>query len=460
MAFHPAGAQDGRAGALKLDGDVRYQFENEDNLDLGTGGNDGGLTHALDSRIRATWVPVDDLTLFAEGRGYRNFSDIGSTQDEETGAINTNDAFVELRQAWVQMDDPFGLINWNVQLGRQRLSEPYNFWWNRDLDLARVNFDYTLLKGFVAAGEDTVSYRSGPQAFLEDDKDRARVMAQASFQWTGGHYVEGRFLHEQDYSGLENIGSVIDTDKLDSEDAKLSWLGVRFRGDVISLLDLPFHYRVDAVGVTGSVEGLTTASAGVGRRSVTGHTDTDVRGYAFDAEGVFETALPGRPSFLFGYAFGSGDDDSSDGTDHAFRQSGLHGNSSRAATMEHLRYQYGDVLNPDLSNLHILSAGVILPVLSASDTSLTYRYYQLVDAEGAVTGDQIDADLDGHSNHLGQALDLTVNFRLGDELHLTGPLLGTSVRVTAGAFRAGDAYVSSAEDETAMRGFVEFKLSF
>src|SRR5690606_6076505 len=93
------------------------------------------------------------------------------------------------------------------------------------------------------------------------------------------------------------------------------------------------RYRADVIGLFGDVDTLTSTSiAGTNQRTVTGATSGNLRAWAFDGSLNFETALPGTPIFTAGYAYGSGDSNpGGGGTDTAFRQTGLHGSSSRAA---------------------------------------------------------------------------------------------------------------------------------
>jgi hypothetical protein len=62
-----------------------------------------------------------------------------------------------------------------------------------------------------------------------------------------------------------------------------------------------------------------------------------------------------RPSLTLAYARGSGGEDSAT-RDANFRQTGLHENKARLAGVKRLR-RYGELLQPDLSNLAITTLG-------------------------------------------------------------------------------------------------------
>ena len=81
-----------------------------------------------------------------------------------------------------------------------------------------------------------------------------------------------------------------------------------------------------------------------------------IRGIGFDLGSTYKLDLPLRPSITLGCAFGSGDDDPLDNENNNFRQTGLQDNSAKFNGVTHLKY-YGEMFDPELSNLVILTAG-------------------------------------------------------------------------------------------------------
>lgn len=159
-------------------------------------------------------------------------------------------------------------------------------------------------------------------------------------------------------------------------------------------------------------------------------------GYGFDVGATYRfPRLPLHPNITLAVAFGSG---GGNGTNHEFRQTGLQSNETKYGG--HARFRaYGEVLDPELTNLTILTAGVgIHPTLNVS-IDLVYHYYRLNSIATEVRNAAITAlmnQVPGRSSHdVGSAVDLVFGFR-----HLFG-LLRLGVDLRAGVFFPGDAFV-------------------
>lgn len=450
----------------RIIGDFKTQVIAEDNVDLGTRSDEQETSIFGDAKLGLYYYPTESITTYVEARAITSSGMVAASNDETDDSADAT--YGELRQAWVEIDDIGGDPRLSVKAGRQRFYEPRAIWWNRDFDAVRFNLDSTLTKGFIAAGQNLDNYRIGDDdEFPEDDKDRARVLGEISHEIVPNHRLEGRFLYENDYSESENVGSLIDANDRDDEDSQLLWTGVRSAGhfdyaDGGTLQRL--GYRADGIIVAGEETRITsTAGPGGNVRTATGDVDRDVFGWAFDG-GVDATLnAPLSPTFTLGYAYGSGDDDTTGtGTNNAFRQTDLQGNTSRypSDTSLNTSRNYGEVLRPELSNLHIVQTGVNVPMLSASDIGLTYFAYWMDEEATSLRSSGISAALNGQDHFVGQALDLGINIDWDEELNLTAPLLNaSSSRVRLGTFKAGEAY-GAAEDEYAYRGTLEFRIRF
>ena len=144
----------------------------------------------------------------------------------------------------------------------------------------------------------------------------------------------------------------------------------------------------------------------------------------------WQTPWPGKVAFTAGFARGSGDRDGNDDIDSGFRQTGLQKNKGRFFGVNRFRY-YGEVTRPELSNLNVTTLAVGVPFFDASSAELVYhRYWQSV-ASRTMRDIRIDADLDGRHRDIGEEWNLVLGFR---------DLRQVDVILTAGIFRAGDAY--------------------
>ena len=207
----------------------------------------------------------------------------------------------------------------------------------------------------------------------------------------------------------------------------------------------------------------TTSGPSAGQRTVTGHLNRDVFGWAFDGSVGLEFDNVFNPLLTLGYAYGSGDEGTNpNGTNGAFRQTDLHGNSARIPfgfTNETQR-TYGEVFRPELSNIHIIQAGLSLPVFEHSDIGLQYYRYWLAEKEAALRSSSISASLNGTDRDLGQELDAIANIYIGKELDFSNPFAReTSFRLRFGAFNPGGAYDVD-DGEIAYRGTGELRFRF
>lgn len=447
---------------------ITSQYLVDENRDLSTRAEDTERSLVVDTKFGGHYHATDDITAYLELRGLWNVGQANS--DDEDGSSSSNESFFELRQAWVEFDNLLGSDRTSLKVGRQRVREDRNIWWNRDIDAIGLALESDITSFKLYTGQNLSSYRTGTgEDFEEDDEDRLRIFGEAKHQYAKNHFIEGRFLYENDYSGVEDIGDLVDGNDFDDEDFDLTWVGIRAKGNFdnknLGSFLSNFGYRGDVIGVFGEETHIDTANAGGGLRSVTATRDRDVFGWAVDAsiDATFDGYL--EPTLTLGYAFGSGDEDDGNGTgdNHAFRQTGLQGNTSRfpekyaSSTLRN----YGEVLRPELSNLHIATAGLTFPIFNASDLSINYFSYWLdEESSQSLRSSGVNARLNGQDKHVGQAIDLNININWGKEFDWDGRLTERSAsRVRIGTFKAGDAY-GTAEDEYAFRAIVDYRIRF
>jgi alginate production protein len=157
-------------------------------------------------------------------------------------------------------------------------------------------------------------------------------------------------------------------------------------------------------------------------------------GWALDGGISRRLPVPFRPVLTVGYARASGDRSSEDRADHTFRQTGLEDNEGRFDGAKVFAY-YGSVLQPELSNLEILTAAVSLNARRRSSLDLVYHRYRQVIARPGTTATALRWRTSGSARHLGDELDAIVSFRLGPTVDFN---------ITAGILHAGSASTSHA----------------
>jgi hypothetical protein len=140
--------------------------------------------------------------------------------------------------------------------------------------------------------------------------------------------------------------------------------------------------------------------------------------------------VPLDPRITVGYAIGSGDSEPDDGTDHAFRQTGLHANEPGFGGVQRFN-GYGRLLEPELSNLSVVTVGIGCSLFTWSSVDLVFHDYRLVERADSLRDARLNTDLTGAHHEGGQGIDLVLAFEEWERIQF---------EVAASAFRAGQAF--------------------
>ena len=218
---------------------------------------------------------------------------------------------------------------------------------------------------------------------FEDDR---HWLYDTSLDTALARFKEGTFQAELSYSrqdrlDLDLLAPVLKT-RNDTYIAYLSYRGIediRLAGYTI--------YREDQAGVEGQPLFLGLRASGMPTDQFNFWTELallrgkdvtkkNFKGYAIDIGGTYRFPdLPYAPYVTLGYAYGSGDGNPNDNRNHEFRQTGLQSNEARLGGIPKLKY-YGEALDPELSNLQILTAAVGFRPAPNISVDLVYHRYK------------------------------------------------------------------------------------
>lgn len=455
-------AQSAAQEKTRLNADLRYQYTTGNHEDLGTGNRRRSFSNALDLRVRAEAMLLQDTKGMIELRAGRTTGDRG-IEDENGEVIGAGAAqsFAELRQAWVEHDGLFGFKPLGLKIGRQYMGDGRSLWLSENIDALRLQFSAGEFSGFIALAQNLASYRTLDSGLDEDEEDLLRIIGEGLWQWSPGHRAGLRFIHEHDYSGTQSVGQSIKADDMDLRDGSLTWAGPHLSGAFKPAGLKNLTYRIDGMVVSGEETVLQTAATpDPTQRMVNGRAQRDVLGWAADVSTDIHLDMPLSPVITLGYAYGSGDGNPADSDDTAFRQFGLHGNLSRLPGNGGFYRHYGEVFRPELSNLHILSAGLGFDAFKGGKVNLLYHRYMLDDEAGGLRSAAITAPLNGQDSFLGQEIDMITNINLTEAFEIDTPFWNrATARLSLGGFFAGDAYDPS-DDKAAYRAMLEFRVRF
>ncbi len=299
-------------GALQIESMAESRF------DLESGSSD---TLTLEPRLELAlaYAPEGGMSLYAQLELSKSIFLQGGNGDSDENAR------AELRQAYVLMDG--SVPGLSFQIGRQRFEDERDWWYDEDLDAARVRYQRGRFGFELAASRNENPSRDAL------NRDRTK---------TGKNILAvGRYA----YADEAELGVYTIAQDASSEvDEKPLFVGLRS----IGMFGSSISHWIDAAIVKGTDAGR------------------DIRAYGFDVGIDYLFEAPLQPSLHLGLAFGSGDRDPKDEVDSAFRQTGLQSSY----------FYYGEVLAPELSNMWIHTIGFELDSSGRTSIRVLYHHYR------------------------------------------------------------------------------------
>ena len=391
--------------------------------------------------LEAFYAVAPWLSAFAQAR-------LEYTQDLYRGESGRDgSARLERGEMWIHAENVAD-SHLGFDVGRLNFEDDRRWWWDDERDAVRVSYEEGPVEAAASLARELFRFSTEPDGIDPDDDGVLRLIGEASWQYVPFHQLDLFALRQWDQSSRQRRGHRVGRGDEDDSDASLTWLGLRLAGEFAWRLG-SLGYWVDAAGVGGH-ERVVEYAEGPGRASVVEDTlRRSVRGWAFDGgvTWVFD-ALAGMRITL-GYAIGSGDSDPFQGTDRSFRQTGLDGNQARLGGVEGFQY-YGELLDPELSNLQIATVGWGLSLFESSSLDVVYHDYHQVERAPFLLDAGIGDELAGVHRSVGQELDLILAIEEWDRIAL---------ELRAAAFRKGAAFGSD-RSQMEYGGFVLFRYAF
>ena len=359
-----------------------------------------------------------------------------------------SDVYVERGEMWLTSEFILGLP-FSLEIGRLDFEDDRRWWWDDDLDAVRATVTGASVELALAVAQELGPTRSD-RSFIEPASEGVlRVIAEASWDWTSDHTIQLFALLHADRSRTPQVDDIMDRQRADETDARLTWLGARATGAWTAKSASILAYWLDAARVSGHERAVDLMPLSEQQSVVTARTQRDVHGWAFDLGATWTGSSNFEPRLSLGYARGSGDKSDDDVRDTAFRQTGLNSNAPGFGGVQNFR-GYGLLLDPELSNLSIVTAGLGVSLLTSSSLDLVYHHYRQVEPTNALRHARLEAALTGRDRSLGHGLDLVLAVEESDWLEF---------EVTASAFRAGEAF-GPERNEWTYGGFAAIRLAF
>ncbi|MGE3163959.1 MAG: alginate export family protein [Planctomycetota bacterium] len=344
-------------GRLTLGGEVQLDLEYKDDYDLDAGDNEDTTVLDTSTILEARLDLAPTAYAFAKMRSAKGYVLADEERDLD---LEEQTQLEELNVYWEDIFDlPVAL-----HLGRQDFDEPREWLYDENLDAVRVYWRPDPFEVEYAVG----SYLA--------DEPRGRDETTYQFLTLRWHYAPKSHF----------AAYVIDVQDRSDRDDSPFYVGLRAMGRH----EKSVRYWLDY----SYLDGVN------GRGEITAHAG-DV-GVGYQAR-----HLPLRPYAYAAYAFATGDRKSSGRSDRNYRQTGLHDNTARMFGVASFSY-YGELLDPELSNLHVLTLAIGVKPVEWASLDLVYHRYRQHAAADFLRDSSLRESPTGFDVDIGEEIDLII----------------------------------------------------
>jgi hypothetical protein len=335
---------------------------------------------------------------------------------------------IELREAGLSYrfgDD----IESTVSLGRLEFESTSLWWswWDDELDNLSLQSRYKGIETLLAVAQAQAPEASNDD-FIDPEIDEVRhLIFNLSWEIPSGQSLHFYYLKQHDNSPSHRLGESVNSDRIDEEDADLIWKGVslfaEFELNSAGVFDLELHYsEVSGDSTLYEFDELTDNRSEISDQS---QSQIDGRAHGYLIRWT-PSALNNITLYLAG-AKGTGNSSRTESYTTSYRQTGLQGDLD----------SYGELFQPELSNLEIGLIGLEWQISQSMSLALMHYDYRQVEPSDEIRDSSLDVDPSGASSDLGQEYDLVYSIEPEDSLELN---------ITYAKFKAGRAYAAYSKD--------------
>ncbi len=281
-------------------------------------------------------------------------------------------------------------------------------WWEEELDAIRIESSYRDFEAMLGFAREQARETTDDD-FIDPEIDGLeRLLASLTWEFGSDQSLQFYYLDQADDSRSFNVGDFEDARKIDEIDADLTWTGISYLGgfdiDEIGEIEVELH----RARVSGDETLYEFGDPDMGQVEIEEREEGRVSGTASSLFLGWRPAALGDWRFTLGRVTGSGDGNPDDRRDKSYRQNGLQGEAEI----------YGELFQPEISNLAIRSFGVEWDGYDGVRLALTrfdYRQEELADEMRDVS---IETDPDGLSKNLGSEIDLVATITTVPDLEI------------------------------------------
>ncbi|MCH9031291.1 MAG: alginate export family protein [candidate division Zixibacteria bacterium] len=385
-------------------GKYRGSFRTVSEFDLTKAFDDDQFDTNPSLKVEATGFWSESVKSFTQLRVRKKYIISTDRTPQQSSQLD-----IQLVQAYMLFKD-IGRSGVGLQIGRQDFDEPREWLFDEYLDAVRIYY-YGKAPLIVEA-----AFIKAVEPLKEKFRDWTDLYASVSWRFDKRSRASAYVLKRSDRS-IRNREPV--------------WFGLRYYGRPKEYLRPWAELSI----LRGEDKGLPQ------------------RAYAIDFGATFISAKSVyHPSFTIGYAIGSGDKTGADNESNKFRQTSYEDNVAVFGGVAALRY-YGEALNPELSNIKILTLGVGVHPLPDASVDFVYHSYKQHEIDNDLTDSEL---LDPPAKPLGQSDDLG----WGLDIKVASPKIWDHVRLrwTTAIFSPGEAF--GPRQETALLHKINWDYEF
>ena len=311
-------------------------------------------------------------------------------------------------------------------------------WWDEELDAIRLDSNYGDFEMTLGLAQELARESTGDDFIDPEFDDVKRILLSLAWEFADDQSLIIYYLDQTDDSESFNVGEFEDDDRIDEEDADLSWGGISYIAgfdiDKVGELEVELH----AARVSGDETIYEFDDPVAGSSEVVEREQHRVSGSAYGYLLSWTPAVLDDWTLILGSTRGEGDSNPNDSRVESFRQSGLQGDSE----------SFGELYQPELSNLEVDVIGVEWEIAEGVEVALLRYEYEQHELADEMRDVSIELDPSGTSRDLGREIDLIVTIEAREGLEFI---------ITAAEFDAGKAYGASSRETS---NFINFELGY
>jgi len=375
--------------------------------------------------IRHHHTLYENLLFDVDARVVYEYSDFMNTKEKNL--------YFELKRLSLEIPT-FIVPKLSAKFGRISYRDKRTWWYDNTLDMVKLFHNETLFSWDLSVGGRLSDEKASAGDQRVGLKGSKYIIAHLDYHYYYKHHFEAFGLYEDNGQDKNPIGQINDQTNNIKANNQLSWLGFRAYGEYDNI-----NYWGDIAYLDGNIQNLNYTNA-----TVVGADDISVNGFAIDIGGVYKTDDFG---FGLGLAHGSGDNDDKS-SQNLFLQPSISNNKDYMIGTSRYRY-YGEMLDPQLSNINIISLYGGLKLYENMWIESNYHKYIQQVATTQLRSSNLFISTNGLDRDIGQEVDIVVGGRFNNR---------NEIQLIMSGFFGGDAFSNTTQKKDGYRGVVDFKI--